>query len=42
LIRAINGQEPLGVKLEEAADVLRIIEAVAKSWKEGRWVKFLP
>jgi len=42
LIRAINGQEPLGVKPEDAADVLRIIEAVAKSWKEGRWVKLLP
>ncbi|KAF8422748.1 hypothetical protein EV426DRAFT_643235 [Tirmania nivea] len=34
--KAINEQELVEVKPEEAADLLRIIEAVVKSWKEGR------
>ena len=42
IVKAISGQEPVDVKPEEAADVLRIIEAAAKSWKEGRWVEVLP
>ena len=41
VVKAIHGREPIDVRPEEAADVLRIIEAVAKSWMEGRWVEVL-